>query len=335
MNKNETIVIYGLGLIGRQRLDACIGYGIKSNNIIAYDPNLNTLDLEDNQKYTGVRFISNLEIASGLKIDRAIVAVPHDLSGPIVENLLNRDARVLLEKPLGRNLKDAESLATHKKANNLSVGFNYRFMPGVLKLKEVLNNGQLGNISTLRLELGHGGDPKDLNSWKLDPIRSGGGVILDPGIHLVDLLIYLFSASANVLKVSGKTEWKGFWKTGIEESINLVGYVGDIPFNMTTSIVAWRTRFSLEVIGTKGYFEVDGRGRSDGPQRITQGVRWGWLSASSQKASETVSEVASFDQSLIDETQAWLQGSNEVCTIIQALEGMKIYAKIKEFRNEQ
>ena len=334
MNKNETIFIFGLGLIGRQRLDACLSYGIKPHDIIAYDPNLFSLNLEGNENYAGVNFLSNLDMASDFTTDRAIVAVPHDFSGPIVQNLLNRGAKVLLEKPLGRNLEEAESLAMHKNADQLSLGFNYRFMPGIMKLKEVLNNGELGNVSTLRLELGHGGAPKDLNSWKIDPIRSGGGVTLDPGIHLVDLLIYLFSASENIFRISGKTEWNGFWKTGIEESLNLIGYLGDVPFNMTTSIVAWRTRFSVEAIGTDGYFEVDGRGRSDGPQRITEGTRWGWLSAASQKESEVVSEVATFDNSLIDETYAWLRGSKEVCTIIQALEGMKIYAKIKEFRNE-
>jgi predicted dehydrogenase len=334
LNKNETIIIFGLGLIGRQRLDACVRYGIKPSNIFAYDPNIFALGLEGNRNYTGVNFLSKLDMASDFTTDRAIVAVPHDLSGPIVKNLLNRGTKVLLEKPLGRNLEEAESLATHKKADRLSLGFNYRFMPGIMKLKEALDNGQLGNLSTLRLELGHGGAPKDLNSWKIDPIRSGGGVTLDPGIHLVDLLIYLFSASESTLKISGKTEWKGFWKTGVEESLNLIGYSGDMPFNMTASIVAWRTRFSIEVIGTEGYFEVDGRGRSDGPQRITEGTRWGWLSAASQKESEVVSEVAKLDNSLINETHAWLRGSKEVCTIIQALEGMKIYAKIKEFRHE-
>ena len=328
MNNFEKVLIVGLGLIGRQRLDACLEFGIHPENLTAIDVNLGPLSYIHEPKYEGVTFLDNFDSALNMEFDRSIVALPHDLSTKLVLTLLDRGIKVLLEKPLGRSLQESEVLASHPKAQNLSIGFNYRFMPGIIRLKNLIENVSLGELSTLRMELGHGGGPKDQGSWKIDPIRAGGGVLLDPGIHLIDLFIYIFGANERNFRVEGKTEWKGFWKTGIEESASFIGYVNEIPFTVTTSIVAWRTRFKIEVIGLDHYFEIDGRGRTDGPQISTDGPRWGWQTHSSQKESENITELATKDLSLQEETSAWLSNSASVCSAREALTGMKIYDMI-------
>jgi len=327
---NDKVLIIGLGLIGRQRLDACLEFGVRPENILAFDINLSEISFVNEPPYKGIFLIDNLKDALTSKIDRAIVSVPHDIAAPLVMALLDKGTKVLLEKPLGRNIYEARKLASHSSAKNLSIGFNYRFMPGIIRLKEVLENNLLGDISTLRMELGHGGGPKDKESWKLDPVKAGGGVLLDPGIHLIDLLVYLFNANEKNISIAGKTEWRGVWNKGIDESTNLIGYVGSIPFSIATSIVAWRTRFKIEVIGTERYFEIDGRGRSDGPQSITEGPKWGWLASASQKSSENYTELATKDRSLAEETFAWFSQSESVCKISEALQGMEIYNSILE-----
>lgn len=334
MRDQEKVLIIGLGLIGKQRLDACLKFGINPKNISVFDINISQITFLNEPSYEGIFFVDNLEIALSSKIDCAIVAVPHHIAPPLVNLLLDAGIRVLLEKPLGRNITEAQQMASHSNAECLSIGFNYRFMPGIASLKSVLENGALGDISTLSMELGHGGSPKDVNSWKLDPVKAGGGVLLDPGIHLIDLLVYLFNANEENISIAGKTLWKGYWNTGIEESSNLIGYIGVMPFHLASSIVAWRTRFKIEVIGTERYFEIDGRGRSDGPQTITEGPKWGWLTSNSQKSSESQTELAVKDESLAEETFAWLGGNTSVCNIDQALQGMKIYTRIMESPSE-
>jgi predicted dehydrogenase len=330
----EKFLIIGLGLIGKQRLDACLSCGIAPENIYAFDINLSKLTFLNDPPYKGIIFIDDHETAMNAKVDGAIVAVPHDIATPIVNTLLNAGIRVLLEKPLGRNIHEAQELSSHSNAESLSIGFNYRFMPGIAKLKTALELGVLGDISTIRMELGHGGSPRDSESWKLDPVMAGGGVLLDPGIHLIDLLVYLFNATQENISIKGKTVWRGHWNTGIEESSNLIGYVGVTPFHIASSIVAWRTRFKIEVIGTERYLEISGRGRSDGPQTITEGPKWGWLNSTSQKSSESHDELAIKDESLDEETHAWIMRNPKVCSINQALEGMKIYARIMESPGE-
>jgi len=328
VNNFEKVLVVGLGLIGKQRLDACLEFGINPQNLTAIDINIGRLSYIHDPRYEGVTFLDNFESALDVGFDRCIVALPHDLSAKLVLTLLDSGIKVLLEKPLGRSLQESEVLASHPNAQNLSIGFNYRFMPGITRLKNLIETGSLGALSTLRMELGHGGGPKDQGSWKIDPIRAGGGVLLDPGIHLIDLLVYIFGANEKNFRVEGKTEWKGFWKTGIEESASFIGYVNEIPFTINTSIVAWRTRFKIEVIGLDHYFEIDGRGRTDGPQISTEGPRWGWQSHSSQKESENIMELATKDLSLQVETSAWLSNDASVCSASEALTGMKIYDKI-------
>lgn len=334
MRAQEKILIVGLGLIGRQRLDACLDFGIKPEDITAFDVKLSEISFVGESSYKDIFFVDDLKIALSNEINRAIVAVPHDIAVPLVNSLLDAGIRVLLEKPLGRNIYEAQELASHSNAECLSVGFNYRFMPGIATLKAALENGTLGDISTIRMELGHGGSPKDKESWKLDPVKAGGGVLLDPGIHLIDLLVYLFNATQENVDIAGKTVWKGFWNTGIEESSNLIGYVNLIPFHLASSIVAWRTRFKIEVIGTERYIEIDGRGRSDGPQILIEGPRWGWLTSTTQKSSESHSELSEKDESLVAETFAWLSGNASVCNIKQALQGMEIHSRIMESPDE-
>lgn len=328
--ENENLLIIGLGLIGKQRLDACIEFGIKVKNIYVFDLNTEQASQFGEAKYSDLNIVDSFESALSFGFKRAIVAVPHDAAVGMVSALLDTGCKVILEKPLGRNITEAQHLASHKNSINLSVGFNYRFMPGIIRLKSQLASGGLGTISSIKMELGHGGAPADATSWKLNPVMAGGGVLLDPGIHLIDLMIHLFEIDETDFTMVGKTEWRGFWNTGIEESANLLGYLGAIPFVMSSSIVAWRTRFKVEVIGTENYFEIDGRGRSDGPQTITKGPRWGWLSSASQKDSETKTELVKSDNSLIEETFDWLQEGKLICNISQALTGMKIYNKIVE-----
>lgn len=326
--KNFKVLIVGFGLIGKQRLAACLKLGIPSQNVYCVDPCIDKEVALQNSEFAGVYFVDDIADVINQEFTHAVVAVPHKESIQIIESLLSKQVNVLAEKPMGTNLEQADQLHSHPQIHLLSVGFNYRFMPAIIELKGLIASGKLGSISGIKMELGHGGAPKDRDSWKLDPELAGGGVILDPGIHLVDLLVYLFAANPTDCLIAGKTTWSGFWNTGIEESANIVGKIHGIPFHISSSVVAWRTRFEIEVMGTEGYFEIHGRGRSDGPQKSIFGSRWGWLNHPSQVESESRKIMAEKDESLFEETKAWLNSDSRVCNANEALIGMQIYDAI-------
>jgi predicted dehydrogenase len=233
-----------------------------------------------------------------------------------------------MEKPMGRNLQEARKLHSHENAKNLSIGFNYRFMPSVQQAKLILEKGDLGKIHTVKMDLGHGGAPKDNLSWKLNPDSAGGGVVLDPGIHLLDLIGYLFDLQPSEINFTGANSWKGFWDTGIEESVNVIGNFHGSLLSISVSIVAWRTRFEIEIIGTEGYLRLSGRGRTDGPQRVIIGKRWGWVNAKSQSDSEITNEVATTDDSLALELASWLECDSRVASSHDGLNAELLRAQI-------
>ena len=311
--------VIGYGLVGKQRVADALAIGIPPQDIFVTDPMKQKSDFDGRINNVTVDEFSSMDFVN------VIVATPHDVATNWALHFLSSGARVLLEKPMGRNLAEAQQLAGHNLAKNLSLGFNYRHMAGVRELKGLLSDGTLGELSRVKIELGHGGSPKDRDSWKLDPEKCGGGALLDPGIHVIDLLLHLNNACAKDLMLSGGSTWKGFWKTGIEENVTVVGKLGKVPFVLDVSVVAWRTRFKVEILGTEGYAELSGRGRSDGPQKLISGKRWGWLEGKSQQDSEDTLLTSPTDESFRIETVAWLNGQPDVCDSKSGLETMKAY----------
>jgi predicted dehydrogenase len=220
-----------------------------------------------------------------LQPDWVFVATPHDVAVELVERLLYSGVRLLVEKPLGRSAAEARRLVSLARApDQLWVGLNYRFFEGIALLLQDVRNGHFGPIVSVTMTMGHGGSPGMEAGWKIDPRRAGGGALLDPGIHLLDLAWLL---EGGELSPVGGTSWVGFWNTGVEEECHLFLRGRTIPtFNVQVSIVRWRSIFRLEVHGESAYGCVEGRNRSYGQQTYRRGVRWGWSSGGRQVDSE-------------------------------------------------
>ena len=323
--------IIGLGLIGQQRVNAALKLGVSEDNIVIFDPNISVREkFSKNQ----MKFVASSSEFYSIQFDRIIIGTPHNVILEASTQSLETGALVLLEKPMGRNLSEARSLFSLQNSNRLSIGFNYRFMPGVVHLKELLANDSLGSLTSINLELGHGGSPQDKKSWKLSAEISGGGALLDPGIHLIDLLLFLFDAKPEDIKIVGSTSWRGFWDTGIDESVSVIGYIKSTIVQLNISLVWWRTQFKISINGTEGYFELEGRGRSDGPQKSRRGKRWAWVEGISQIESETTETHTTVDESFVEETFAWLNDKKSNATAKDGLEAMIVYDLILGNLNE-
>ena len=244
--------------------------------------------------------------------DAAIVSVPHDLTASIVGALLDRGKAVLVEKPLGLTVDEAERI--RDKAARLErpsfVGYNYRFLPTVVRAFDALNSGALGRLRSLDLLLSHGGNPDSANGWKLQPSRAGGGVIIDPGTHLIDLLRCAVPDAD--LAYVGAT--RGFWPTGIEEDIVGTFVADQVLATVRVSHIRWVSTFRIELFGEDGYAVIDGRGGTYGPQTLRIGKRWAWLESAgaSQRETEQTWDFGYANTSLVDELAAvserWISG---------------------------
>ncbi len=99
---------------------------------------------------------------------------------------------ILIEKPVGLTAKEAEEIAAYcdKKGVKLGVGFMMRFHAYHQKMKEIVSSGKIGEIVSARAQLTCW-YPEMENCWRQDMKLSGGGAMMDMGVHCVDLIRYI------------------------------------------------------------------------------------------------------------------------------------------------
>jgi len=313
------VVIVGFGLIGRERYNALRELqhaGFPINEIRVYDPFIRNED-----KYnSGIIWLESLKEVEESNPDWVIICTPHNINSKLVKEILPWGCNILMEKPFGMNLKDAQDIYNLKiRDNQLFIGYNYRFYEGVQALKKDLKNNLFGEIININVELGHGGSTLDRNTWKVDPNLNGRGALIEPGSHCIDLLYYL---GFNPKPICGK-KWSGFWNTGIDEEVHLILEEDKIIIDFKISLVKWRSVFKFEIYGTDGYGLINGKGRSYGNQTYVCGKRWGWTDGKTQKESEEIVVESDCKDSFYLELKSLLQENNlDACNSNNALKNM-------------
>jgi len=316
-----TILVVGYGLIGAQRVQALTD-NRQVEKIVVYDPKL-----EPGQHlFPQVLSISEGE-AFGGRFDAVLVATPHDVAATILPQVVRRTGFVLAEKPLGRAFREAEQLAAFATQANtrLFVGLNYRFLRNIQWLRGALRQGDLGEVLAVDAVLGHGAAPGYENSWKTDQRRCGGGVCIDPGVHVFDLLRWLFGR----IEVVGGARGQSFWKTEVEDhaSVSFSLPNGAIA-NVFLSISSWQSRFELTVELQNAQILVRGRGKYYGPQTVTFVRKWPWGEPDTPR--ETQFNFGTEDSSLRQETAEFVnivsgkQDATCLATATDALEAMRV-----------
>jgi predicted dehydrogenase len=274
------ILVVGHGLIGRQRANAIHVLSQAGSCSLAgtVDPLPRSPEL-----YGGAPHFAQFGDVPQDRYDAAVIAVPHHLAGDLTRAVLAQLKPVLVEKPMGLHGAEARTLADAARGTASFVGYNYRFLPTFLEAMARIQRGELGPLRNIDMVLAHGGNPRSAEGWKLDPARAGGGVILDPGVHLFDLLLCLEPR----LRLLHAAATRGFWKTGIEEDLVALFGHGNLLATARVSHIRWINTFRIEIGGDSGYVIIEGRGGSYGAQTIRYGRRWGWNDGSGRAQRET------------------------------------------------
>jgi predicted dehydrogenase len=128
---------------------------------------------------------------------------------PVTIASLESGKHVLCEKPLGRNFAEAEQMvaAAGKTGRILKTGFNHRHHPAVWKARELVRQGAIGPLMFIRAVYGHGGPPGYEKEWRADANLSGGGELLDQGVHILDLCRWFMSDFAEAFALTGTFFW--------------------------------------------------------------------------------------------------------------------------------
>jgi predicted dehydrogenase len=257
------VAIIGCGRIGAQRARAL---GPREALIGCYDIDLNAAQtLAAGYNATACETAEDLfELAP----DVVVVATSHDRLAEHTARALAAGAHVLVEKPAGISTAQIDHLIDCQRASGrlVKVGFNHRFHPALARLSQEVHSGRHGALLQLRARYGHGGRPGYDREWRAEPRRSGGGELIDQGMHLLDLTHWL----AGPLPLHSALLHTQFWQTPVEDNAALI--LGEPGMRsgpwavLHASWTEWKNLFSLEVYCRDAKLQVDGLVRSYGPQ---------------------------------------------------------------------
>jgi predicted dehydrogenase len=146
------------------------------------------------------------------------------------------------------------------------LGYNHRFHPALQKSRELVDAGAVGPLMFVRGRYGHGGRKGYDREWRANPKLSGGGELIDQGVHLIDLAGWFLGEFA---AVDGHCATY-FWDMPVDDNafLSLRTGAGQTAW-LHVSCTEWKNLFSLEIYGRDGKIAIDGLGGSYGPERLT------------------------------------------------------------------
>ena len=207
-------------------------------------------------------------------VEAIIICTTPDVAPEIAEASVAAGKHVLLEKP-GAHYADVLAhplwVAT---ANDLCirVGFNLRYHRAMRLARELVDDGAIGDLLYVRGRYGHGGRLGYEKEWRCDPKISGGGVLIDLGVHLIDLAGWFLEPirpQDNEGLAWGVTQ-PSFWMSPVEDNTFMCLFTPDGRIaHLHCSATEWKNTFQFEIFGRNGKIEINGLGGSYGVERCT------------------------------------------------------------------
>ena len=251
--------IIGCGYIGQKRAET-----LKDHHLIVVCDSNTERAIELSGKYNILWTPFWKDVIEDKQVDLIIIATTNNLLSEIALAAVKKGKYVLIEKPAGRNAKEVKKLL--KYSNKIKVGFNLRYHESFIKARQIVESGQLGELMFIRAVYGHGGRKGMEKEWRFDKELSGGGELLDQGVHLIDLSRMFLG---DFTKVQGNIDTY-FWDTKLEDNgfLNLETKDGKRAF-LHVSCTEWKNQFDFQIYGTKGKIVINGLGGSYGTEKIT------------------------------------------------------------------
>lgn len=263
MSKNLGFAIVGCGVIGNRRAGTVPAGTLRQ----ACDLDLGKAAALA-AKYSGCRVTSNPEeVFRDPGVDVVLISAANAALAPLALNAVRQRKHVLVEKP-GAISSAQLCEVIHAAAGTgakVRLGYNHRFHPAFMKLHELQAKEDPGNFMFIRGRYGHGGRVGYDREWRADPRFSGGGELIDQGVHLIDLsAIWL----GNFASVEGHAT-RYFWDMPVDDNafVSLRNAEGCTAW-LQVSCTEWKNLFSFEVYFKRAKFHVEGLGGSYGVERL-------------------------------------------------------------------
>ena len=276
------------------------------------------------------------EIMTDDSIDAVFICTPNNYNFSLTMQALKNSKHVFCEKPPALTVEEVLQIQKleAKSGMKLMYGLNHRHHGSIKKMKSMIDSQNYGKVLWMRGRYGKSVDESFYNDWRSKKETAGGGILMDQGIHMVDLLLHLGGQFDEYKALISSL----YWKLDVEDNAfvimrnNETGVVASLHSTMTQ----WRHLFSLEVFLEKGYFVLNGLKTSSGTygqEILTVAKNRSQAPAATWKDEEKISfpiddswdsEVSHFLESISSNTEILLGSSYDALRVMEALES--IYA---------
>lgn len=257
------LALIGCGLIGQKRMSHLPPGSV----VVACD-----LELERAQRLAaqspGCRATNSVaEALASPDVAAVIIATVNASLAPLAAQAAQAGKDMLVEKPVGISLRELEHLEALAREHGVLVraGYNHRYHPACLQALEIWRSGALGPVMFVRGRYGQGGRIGYEKEWRADPRVSGGGELIDQGVHLIDLA-GIFLGEFTTVEGHAATY---FWNMPVDDNafLSLRNASGHTAW-LHVSCTEWKNLFSLEIYGRDAKLHWEGLGGSYGIERL-------------------------------------------------------------------
>lgn len=240
-----------------------IGYGKMGrirHNVLQALENVSVQSLFDPQPFdTELKVAESAEsIICDPKIDAIFICTPNSFNKQFTIEGLRAGKHVFCEKPPAFTAGDVDEIRQVESASGkvLMYGFNHRHHGSIRHMKSLVESNEYGRILWMRGRYGKSVDSTYYENWRAKKELAGGGILIDQGIHMLDLFLHLGGGFDKIhASVSNR-----FWNLEVEDNVfaTLESSETGICASLHSTMTQWRHLFSLEVFLEKGYFVLNG-----------------------------------------------------------------------------
>jgi predicted dehydrogenase len=256
------VAIVGCGLIGSKRARALAGSQLRA----CADVDLARAEALA-QAVGAVATTEWRQVVERDDVGLVVVATTNDALAEVAIGALDAGKHVLVEKPAARSLAELARVeeAAERNRRLVRVGFNHRYHPAFLQARRLFEAGALGELMFIRGRYGHGGRVGYDREWRADPARSGGGELIDQGVHVIDLARWFLG---DFVECSGFAHTY-YWNMPVDDNafLTLKTARQQVAF-LHVSCTEWKNLFSFEIYGRDAKLQIDGLGGSYGTERL-------------------------------------------------------------------
>jgi len=213
---------------------------------------------EASKVVSGARIASTYDELLDAEIDGVVIATPSALHAEQSIRALERGLAVFCQKPLGRTEAEVKSIvrAAENADRLLGVDLSYRFTEGMQQIREVVSGGGIGHIFACDLVFHNAYGPD--KAWFYDPKLSGGGCVMDLGVHLVDLALWTLG-SPKVEQVTSRLFAAGKMLSSPEQVEDYATATFDLSCNTVVNLAcSWKIQAGCDTVISASFYGTEG-----------------------------------------------------------------------------